>query len=60
MPQRNIELEYLCDVSLVLIGDMQKLRCCVSESCEHVFGNMHQTVREFASSIFLDEIDKQK
>ena len=44
---------------LVLRDDINKLTHCTSEPCEHMFGNMRQSDREFNCSDFPNHVDKQ-
>jgi len=57
--KRNMILESIANVFLILNKDIKKIRHTTSELCEHMFGNIRQERREFTCSEFCSIIDKQ-
>ena len=57
--KRNMVLESIANVFLVLNKSVTKVRHTTSELCEHMFGNMRQERREFTCSEFSNVIDRQ-
>ena len=57
--KRNVVLESIVNIFLVLNKDRTKIRHATSELCKHMFGNMHQERREFTCSEFSIIVDKQ-
>ena len=58
--KRNVVLESIANIFLVLNKHVTKIRHETSELCEHMFANMRQDRIDFTCSKFIIIVDKQK